>query len=188
MDGARVVGETAAKAIAAKFAKMKAECGVEFDHWALKQADYRMKNLKVKFICDDEEPAKLESRTKNATSESFPGGDHIEFGITTSKGRYHHHFGVDCRNGRADIRNGDIGFNAMWESAAKITQSGCEVELSIDLESIGAEITKENRFGACFARMATKRDTGRGKEFSSWKGVHPQSAMAFSPIFISMEK
>ena len=148
-----------------------------------------MKNLKVKFVCDGEDPANLESRDpKNVTHESFPGGDHVEFGITTSKGRYHHHFGIDCRNGRADIRNGDTSYDAKWESKATITQTGYEIELSIDFESIGAEITKENRFGACFARMATKRGTGRAKEFSAWKGVHPQSAMAFGPIFVSMDK
>ena len=65
---------------------------------------------------------------------------------------------------------------------------GYEVELSIDFESIGAEITMENRFGVCFTRMALPHTADGKREFSSWKGVHPQSAMGFSPIFISMEK
>ena len=148
-----------------------------------------MKNLKVKFVCSDPNPDKLEARDPaKAVRESFPGGDHVEFAITTKKGTYCTHFGVDCRNGRADIRNGDIGFNAKWESSAKATDSGYEVELSVDFESIGAEITMENRFGVCFARMALPHAAGEAKEFSSWKGVHPQSATAFPQIFVSMEK
>ena len=147
-----------------------------------------MKNLKVKFVCDDDDPANLVAREcAEGAPETFPSGDHIEFGVTTQKGRYHHHFAVNCRNARADIRNGDIGYDAKWTSAARMTKTGYEIELSIDFESIGAEITKENRFGACCARMSPPRDSGRGKEFSSWNGVHPQSAMVYSPIFISME-
>ena len=148
-----------------------------------------MKNLKVKFVCYDTDPSGLVSRQRDANAkESFPGGDHIEFGITTSKGRYHHHFGIDCRNQRADIRNGDIEHNAKWESKATITSEGYEIELLIDFESIGAEITKENRFGVCCARMIPPRGNGRLRERSSWKGVHPKSAMVYVPVFISMEK
>ena len=147
-----------------------------------------MKNLKVKFICDDPDPSKLESKDPaTVTKEGFPGGDHVEFAITTKKGRYHHHFGIDCRNNHADLRNGDIGFNARWTSGTKITKTGYEVELSIDFESIGAEITMENRFGVCFTRMALMHTPDGRREFTSWKGVHPQSAMGFGSIFISMD-
>ena len=147
-----------------------------------------MKNLKVKFVCGDPDTTKLEGRAPDANArESFPGGDHVEFAITTNKGRHGWQFGIDCRGNRADIRDGDIAANAKWTSDVKVTKRAYEVELSIDFESIGAEITQENRFGVCFARMALPRAPDEKREFSSWKGDHPQSLSPVGSIFISME-
>ena len=118
--------------------------------------------------------------------EKFPGGDHVEFTIVTGKGRHTWQFGVNCGGGKADIGDGDIGANAKWTSDAKITKKGYEVELSINFESIGAEITQESRFPICFARMAPSRAVEK-REFSSWKGDHPQSTSPKGSIFINME-
>lgn len=61
-------------------------------------------------------------------------------------------------------------------------------EAEVDFESIGAEITQENRYGACFVRMAMP-DTPDGKrEFASWGGMHPKASTVFNPIFISLDK
>ena len=145
-----------------------------------------MKNLKVKFVCEDPAPDKLEP--KEACGEAagkFPGGDHVELAVTTKKDGYH--FGVDCRGNRADIKNGDIGLDAKWTAETKVTDSGYEVVVSIDLESIGVEITKENRLGICFARMSLPRTPDERREFSSWKGDHPQPMQPVGSIFICME-
>ena len=85
------------------------------------------------------------------------------------------------------MRNGDIGVDAKWTAETKTTKSGYEVDLSIDFESIGAEITQENRFSMCFARMAMPRAAAEKREFSSWKGDHPQSTSPIGSIFVSME-
>ena len=61
------------------------------------------------------------------------------------------------------------------------------MELAIDFESIGAEITQENRFGVCFARLSLPRALDERREFTSWKGDHPQSTSPIGSIFISME-
>ena len=68
-----------------------------------------------------------------------------------------------------------------------LEKKGYEVELAIDFESIGAEITQENRFGVCFARLSMPRALDERREFASWKGDHPQSTSPIGSIFISME-
>lgn len=147
-----------------------------------------MKSLKVKFVCRDPDPSRLEpGAVCEDGPERFPGGDHVELMVTTRKGSNGYHFGVDCRGNRADIKDGDMGFNAKWTADAKVTKRGYEVVLAIDFESICAEITQENRFGVCFARMATPRTPEEKREFSSWKGDHPKSSMPPGSIFINME-
>jgi len=146
-----------------------------------------MKNLKVKFLCFDRDPAQLKVWEPDPSGrEKFPGGDHVEFTIVTGKGRHTWQFGVNCGGGKADIGDGDMGANAKWTSDTKITKKGYEVELSIDFESIGAEITQESRFPICFARMAPSRAVEK-RDFSSWKGDHPQSTSPKGSIFINME-
>ena len=107
--------------------------------------------------------------------------------ISTRRGSVGWQLGVDCRGNRADLRNGDVGANAKWTVKTAVGKDRYEVELSIDFESIGAEITQENRFGVCFARMATPRAAGEKREFSSWKGDHPQTVSPYGAIFISMD-
>ena len=146
------------------------------------------KSLRMKFICFDPDPSKLEAKAPEASKrESFPGGDHIELSILTGKGRHGWQFGVDCRGNRADLRDGDIAANAKWTSDVKVTKKGYEVELSIDFESIGAEITQESRFPVCLARMATPRAVDEKRDFSSWKGDHPQAVSPKGSIAISLE-
>ena len=148
-----------------------------------------MKNLNVKFICFDPDPSQLEAKTlADSSRESFPGGDHVEMAISTRRGSVGWQLGVDCRGNRADIRNGDIGANAKWTAKTAIGKDRYEVELSIDFESIGAEITQESRFGVCFARMATPRAAGEKREFASWKGDHPQTVSPYGSIFVSMDE
>ena len=148
-----------------------------------------MKNLKVKFVCDGQDPSRLEAKDPSAfVRETFPGGDHVEFAITTGKGRHTTHFAVDWRGNRADLRDGDYGFDAKWKVATKKTATGYEVEAEVDFESIGAEITQENRYGACFVRMAMPATPGGRREFASWGGMHPKASTVFNQIFISMEK
>ena len=144
------------------------------------------KNLKVRFVCHDPDPSRLEATARAPGQESFPGGDHVELAISTGKGGRCWHFGCDFRGGKADMMNGDMSADARWTSEAKVTNDGYQVELSIDFESIGAEITQENRFGVCFARMSTPRDFTEKREFSSWKGDRPQSVPVGS-IFIDMQ-
>ena len=147
-----------------------------------------MKNLKVKFICYDPDSAKLEAAAVSESGrEKFPGGDHVEMSITTKKGRQGWQFGIDCRGKRADLKNGDLDANAKWVAETKITKKGYEVELTIDFESIGAEITQENRFSVCFARLSTPRALDEKREFTSWKGDHPQTVSPIGSIFVSME-
>ena len=147
-----------------------------------------MKNLKVRFVCSDPDTSKLESKANDVSGrESFPCGDHIEFCIMTQKGRHKYHFGVDSRGKSGDMRDGDSGFNAKWTSEARIAKRGYVVDLSIDFESIGAEITQESRFDVCFARMATPRTPDEERDFSSWKGDHPKCEHYVGSIFISME-
>ncbi len=144
------------------------------------------KNLKVKFICSDPDPSRLETKAPDASGcESFPGGDHVELTITTCNGRRSWQFGVDSKGNRADLANGDIDANAKWTSDVKVTKSGYEVELAIDFESIGAEITQENRFGACFARMSTPRTADEKRDFASWMGDHPQAVSPLGSLFIA---
>jgi len=146
-----------------------------------------MKNLKVKFICYDPVPEKLEAAASESGREKFPGGDHVEMSIATKKGRQGWQFGIDCRGKRADLKNGDIEANAKWTAETNVTKKGYEVELSIDFESIGAEITQENRFSVCFARLSTPRTPDEKREFTSWKGDHPQTVSPIGSIFICME-
>ena len=147
-----------------------------------------MKSLKVKFICGDPDTSKLEARAADgAEGEKFPNGDHVEMSIATKKGSQCWQFGIDCHGNRADMRNGDIAADSKCTSKAKVTKRGYEVVLSIDFESIGAEITQENRFPVCFARMATPRTPDEKREFSSWKGDHPQSTDSVGSLFINME-
>ena len=146
------------------------------------------KNLKVKFVCADPDPSQLEGRDPDGNApEAFPSGDHVELALATKKGSCGWHFGVGCKGVRADIQNGDIAADAKWTSEVRITKRGYEVELSIDFESIGAEITQENRFGVCFARMATPRTPDEKRDFSSWKGDHPQSVSSVGSIFVNVE-
>ena len=136
----------------------------------------------------DPAPEKLEAAAVSESGrEKFPGGDHVEMSITTKKGRQGWQFGIDCRGKRADLKNGEIEANAKWTAETKVTKKGYEVELAIDFESIGAEITQENRFGVCFARLSTPRALDEKREFTSWKGDHPQSVASVGSIFISME-
>ena len=86
------------------------------------------------------------------------------------------------------MKNGNIDFNAKWTSRSRVTAKGYEVEMAINLESIGAEITRENRFGICFARMSLPRTPYEKREFSSWKGDHPQAMLPTGSIFISVEQ
>ena len=148
-----------------------------------------MKNLKIKFVCADPDPSKLESKLAEASQrESFPGGDHIELSICTGKGSRGWQFGIDCRGKRADLKDGDIAVDAKWTSEVKTTKRGYEVEISIDFESIGAEITQESLFPICLARMSTPRFVGERRDFSSWKGDHPKSVSPKGSIFINTEK
>ena len=105
----------------------------------------------------------------------------------TQKGRQKYHIAVDSRGKSGDMRDGDSGFNAKWTSEARIAKRGYVVDLSIDFESIGAEITQESRFDVCFARMATPRTPDEERDFSSWKGDHPKCEHYVGSIFISME-
>lgn len=147
-----------------------------------------MKNLKVKFICYDPDPARLESAAASESGrEKFPGGDHVEMSIATKKGRQGWQFGIDCRGMRADLKNGEIEANAKWTAETNVIKKGYEVEIAIDFESIGAEITQENRFGVCFARLSTPRTLDERREFTSWKGDHPQSVSQLGSVFICME-
>lgn len=147
-----------------------------------------MKNLKVKFVCYDPDPSKLEAGSASESGrEKFPGGDHVEMSVTTKRGSVGWQFGIDCHGKRADLKNGDIDANATWTAETKVTKKGYEVELAIDFESIGAEITQENRFGVCFARLSMPRALDERREFASWKGDHPQSTSPIGSIFISME-
>jgi hypothetical protein len=147
------------------------------------------KELKVKFVCEDPDPSRFApTNPGEVASEKFPGGDHVEMVVTTKKGSDGYHFGVDCRGVRADMKNGNIDFNAKWTSRAIVTAKGYEVEMAINLESIGAEITRENRFGVCFARMSLPRTPYEKREFSSWKGDHPQAMLPTGSIFINVEQ
>ena len=147
-----------------------------------------MKNLKVKFICYDPDPARLESAAASESGrEKFPGGDHVEMSIATKKGRQGWQFGIDCRGMRADMKDGEIEANAKWTAETNVIKKGYEVEIAIDFESIGAEITQENRFGVCFARLSTPRTLDERREFTSWKGDHPRAIQPIGSIFISME-
>ena len=146
------------------------------------------KNFYVRFECDDPAPEKLEApECSEARQEEFPGGDHVEFVLVTARGLNVHHFGVDANGNRGDIKNGDSKWNAKWKSVAKRTATGYVVGLSIDMESLGIELTQDNRFGACFARMAPHGGASGHREFSSWRGVHPQSVASFGEIFVNME-
>ena len=94
---------------------------------------------------------------------------------------------MDCRGNRADLKDGDLDFNAKWTSGTRIVGRGYEVELSIDFESIGAEITQESRLGVCFARMSMPRTADEKRDFSSWKGDHPQTLQPVGSIMLELE-
>ncbi len=146
------------------------------------------KDLKVKFVCNDPDPSMLEPKERfGSVPERFPGCDHVELAITAGKGSRGYHFGVDCRGNRADLKDGDLDFNAKWTSGTRIVGRGYEVELSIDFESIGAEITQESRFGVCFARMSMPRTPDEKRDFSSWKGDHPQTLQPVGSIMLELE-
>ena len=146
------------------------------------------KDLLVKFVCDDPDPSKLEGKVPNPSEkEDFPGGDHVEFAITTEKGLHAYQFGLNCKGKRGDLRDGSGAWNANWKTDVKETATGYEATLAIDFESLKIELTKGNRFGVAFARMATPRDREKNREFSVWKGVHPQSSSAFVEVFLNQE-
>lgn len=146
------------------------------------------KSLMVRFACEDPAPDRLEGKAPDPSGkEDFPGGDHVEFAITTEKGLNACQFGVNCKGKRGDIRNGSGAWNAKWTTDVKTTETGYEVTMAIDFESLRIELTKGNRFGVAFARMAMPKDKDGKREFSSWKGVHPQSSSAFGEIFINQE-
>lgn len=146
------------------------------------------KNLLVKFICDDPDPSKLEGKAPDPSEkEGFPGGDHVEFAITTEKGLHAYQFGLGCKGRRGDLRDGSGAWNASWKTDVKVTATGYEATLVIDFESLKIELTKGNRFGVAFARMATPRNGEKKRDFSSWKGVHPQASSAFAEVFLNQE-
>lgn len=64
---------------------------------------------------------------------------------------------------------------------------GYEVTLSIDLESLGVELTKFNLCGVAFARMSTTERKKGKPTFSAWKGVHPLCTADFEEVVLSCE-
>ena len=146
------------------------------------------KDLHVRFTCLGTAPDKLEAAEHApGAKEFFPGGDHVEFVLVTDNGVNVHHFAVDVNNNRWDARNGESSWNASWETSARKFADGYEIDIAINLESLKIELTKDNRFSACFARMAPHGGAGGSREFSSWRGVHPNSIAAFGDVFLNME-
>jgi hypothetical protein len=159
-------------------AKLNTDVSIWHDH----------KDLYVKFHCFGIPSAKLEAKEYQASGpEFFPGGDHIEFVLVTDDGLNVHHFAVDVNNNRYDGRNAQGTWNCKWETEVKKFSNHYEIALKINLESLKIELTKNNRFSACFARMAPHGGAGGSKEFSSWRAVHPQAINAFGDIFLNME-
>ena len=143
------------------------------------------KAMHIKFICEGQNPGMLESSKQKG--ESFPGGDHVEVAVLLDGGARLYHCGVNFRGERADMLNGKSVFNADWTSKVSLTKTGYEVEISINLESLRIELTRFNRFGMCFARLASTVGNIKNKNFSSWYGTRPQSGSFFGDVIFEME-
>ena len=146
------------------------------------------KKLYVRFECEDPHPAKpADGNRSEARAEAFPTGDYVEFVLVTDRGRNVHRFAADVTGDRTDMRNGDKGWNAKWKTVAKPTANGYLIGMAIDMESLGIELTQDNRFGACFAHMAPHGGAGGSRELGAWRGVHPECPQAFGEIIVNLE-
>ena len=145
------------------------------------------KRLYVRFNCSEPHPQKIEALERvEGAKEFFPKGDHIEF-VLSPNGTDCYHYAVDVNGNATDRRNADPDWNGRWTPRAERTKKGYTITLEIEMEPLGIELTKNNRFTACFARMSPHGGLNDHSEFSSWRGVHPQAQTAFGDIFLNME-
>ncbi|MCP5047224.1 MAG: carbohydrate binding family 9 domain-containing protein [bacterium] len=128
-------------------------------------AAYDKRNLYFAFKCLDTEPRKI--KTSIAQRDNISRDDQVVILLDASGNRQtSYQFGInpngiqsDAVNSAVSVDGADKSPDFVWESAAKITADGYQVEVRIPLESIRFQAGKTVKMGVVFTRQVSRLGT-----------------------------
>lgn len=145
------------------------------------------KNLYIGFKCSDNEPGKIYARPKSS-EEAWTKGDHCEMyfdGDRKTKGSYYH-LCFDFSGNKYDASGFDRNWNGKWKVNTKVLPDGWKAVAVISLESLGVNISQENKLKALFYRLFS-HNSKEQHEHSSWNGCAVHQAAGFGELTLNIE-
>ncbi|OGV55928.1 MAG: hypothetical protein A2X49_08055 [Lentisphaerae bacterium GWF2_52_8] len=92
------------------------------------------KNLYIRFIASDKDPAKASASALHENAESWPKGDHAE--IWFKSGNILYTFAFDCNGNKYDAKNWDKTWDSGWRLKTRKTKDAWEAIAVIPLSDI----------------------------------------------------